>query len=433
MTPAAAPPPPNSSEEVASPPVSGANGLGPKRPHLGESVRLDHWLRLLVVVTTSLVLLGALYVAVLLLALVHHTVLLFALGGLFAYALDPIVEFVRGNTPARRAPSTPAAAPRFFRQRPRWLGVSAVFVILIGLGGLATFLLGNEMAHQARVLARDRTKIEARGRHELARADAWLAERGVPLSLVETLDNPPDNVRSWGEALATGALNVVQHVSSFAVEGAVVLIITAYFLLYSEEMRKNVDQALPERIRPYATFWQDDVNHILGGFVRGQAVLALVLGASAAVVCAALGLRLWLLIGLFVVLASLIPVVGPYIGAIPALVSAIVTPDGPLLHPLVRVVLVSLLFFVINEFGSKVLYPRLVGKALGLHEVLVLLVLLAGFEVGGIVGVLFAAPITALAIVTAVHLWRLWHGDAPLSLADAAQTAGERAKKKGVP
>lgn len=417
MMPAAPPPPQIPTEQDEPFAAAGPNGTRSKRPHLGERVRLDHWLRLLVVVTTSLVLLFALYVVVLLLGLIHHTVLLFALGGLFAYALDPIVEFVRGGA----------------RRRPRWLGVSAVFLLLLGLSGSSTFLLGNEMAHQARILARDRAKIESRGRYELARADIWLARRGVPLSLVETLDNPPENVRSWGEALATGALNVVQHVSRFAVEGAVVLIITAYFLLYSEEMRKSVDQALPERIRPYAAFWQDDVNHILGGFVRGQAVLALVLGASAAIVCAALGLRLWLLIGLFVVLASLIPVVGPYIGAVPALVSAIATPDGPLLHPLVRVILVSLLFFVINEIGSKVLYPRLVGKALGLHEVLVLLVLLAGFEVGGIVGVLFAAPITALAIVTAVHLWRLWHGDAPLSLAQAAQTAGARAKKKGVP
>lgn len=64
---------------------------------------------------------------------------------------------------------------------------------------------------------------------------------------------------------------------------------------------------------------------------------ALVTGAGAAVVCALLGLRLWLLIGLFVVLASLIAVVGPYIGAVPARVSSVVTPDGPYFpHPAVR-------------------------------------------------------------------------------------------------
>jgi predicted PurR-regulated permease PerM len=72
-------------------------------------------------------------------------------------------------------------------------------------------------------------------------------------------------------------------------------------------------------------------------------------------------------------------------------------------------VLVLIAFVVINEIGSKVLYPRLVGAALGLHEVLVLFVLFAGLEVGGIVGVLFAAPVTAFAIVTMVHLYRYWH------------------------
>jgi len=66
------------------------------------------------------------------------------------------------------------------------------------------------------------------------------------------------------------------------------------------------------------------------------------------------------------------------------------------------------LFVAINEIGGKVLYPKLVGSALGLHEVVVLFVLFAGLEINGIVGTLFAAPVAALVIVTAVHLYRLW-------------------------
>ena len=95
--------------------------------------------------------------------------------------------------------------------------------------------------------------------------------------------------------------------------------------------------------------------------------------------------------------------------------------------------LVLTLFVVINEGGSKILYPKLVGKALGLHTVLVLFVLFAGLEIGGIVGVLFAAPVTALAIVAVVHLYRLWQELPDTLLAGVASADEEAAKHEALP
>ncbi len=413
-------------------------------PHQADMAK---WLRLLVRTTACLALALVAYLVTRLFALVYHTVLLFALGGLLAYALDPVVEFVRGtpaapkeeaeaaaqNTNAdlpEREPSMDAPPRRARKRRPRWLGVVAVFTLLFGATGGATYFLGREAAHQGQMLARDRTQIIANIRKEIDRADIRLAERGVPIHLGQLYDDPPPNVRAWAEGLARASLQMVSNFSKSLVEGIIVLLISAYFLLYSEEMREQAENALPVRIAPYARQWRDDVNRILGGFVRGQFILALVTGVLASIICACLGLRLWLLIGAFAALAALIPVLGPYIGAIPAVISALVTPGG---SPEARVVAVLVLFFFMNEFGSKILYPRLVGRALGLHEVLVLGALLAGFEAGGIVGVLFAAPLTALLIVTATQLYRLWRELPPLSVAQAAKAGGEHAKKRGVP
>jgi hypothetical protein len=148
------------------------------------------------------------------------------------------------------------------------------------------------------------------------------------------------------------------------------------------------------------------------------------IGAATAVFCLLLGMRPWLLIGLFVVVASLIPVFGPYLGAIPAVAVALIAPThflGWHLSPIAAVILVVVFFGLINEIGSKVLYPKLVGAALGLHTVFVLFVLFAGLELAGIVGVLFAAPITALAIVTFVHLYRFWQDLPDDLLADVAR------------
>lgn len=396
---------------------------GGDSPPSGVSIRdtfeTAHWLQLLIVVTTCLLLLVAVGVVVRLLEAIGHTILLFSLGGLLAYAFDPIVERIRKRADGKHL--------------PRWLGVTLFFVLLLGLLLVVGALLSAETAYQVKTLIRDHTKLEARGREKLADLDGWLAGHGVHVSLEQYIDHPPPNVKSWGQAVVQHVLGTVEHFARSAVEVVIILLITLYFLIYSQEMREGLNKSLPAHLRPYAHQWQEDVNRILGGFVRGQSLLALIMGAAAGAGCALLGVRYWLLIGVFVVFASLIPVFGPYIGAVPALIASALTPGGHFLNPIVRAVLVLLLFVVINEAGSKILYPRLVGAALGLHEVLVLFVLFAGLEVGGILGVLFAAPLTALAAVTLVQLYRLWQGLPPVSLAKAARTGGQEAEAHGTP
>lgn len=387
--------------------------------HLSETVTMRHWLSLLTVVTTVLMLVLFLGVSVRLLSYIGHTLLIFALGGLFAYAFAPLVEWARWKPNGKKS--------------PRWRGVLCVYAGLFTILAAGGVLLGRQLNHQLSFLGREHTKIEARGREQLAQLDTWLQGKGLHVNLVDTLNHPPPGVKSWGEALAKNAVSVVESLSKSLVEGIIVLLIALYFLIYSTEMREAMNRSMHARFLPYVEQWQSDVNRILGGFVRGQLVLAVVMGTLAALACALLGIHLWLLIGLFVVMAALIPVFGPYIGAVPAMIAAALTPGGHFLSPAVRVVAVLLLFIVINEVGSKILYPRLVGAALGLHEVLVLFVLFAGLEVGHIWGVLFAAPLTALTIVTLTQLYRFWQGLPPLSLAQAALRGGAEAKQHGTP
>lgn len=375
------------------------------------------WMRLLIIVTTGLALFMAFAVTVQLLGLISHTLLLFALGALMAYALEPLVRRVRyaGG-----------------RDHPRWLGVAVVFSVLAGVIALGVVLLGKTLVHEIAVLAQDQDHLKAAAVGQLEHLDVWLAGHGVPLSLETYVNDPPPNVKRFEQEIGHKALSAAGKFSVSLLEGLLVLLIALYFLIYSKEMRRGVNSNLPSALLPYVEDWQNDVNRILGGFVRGQLVLALIMGAAAGGGCALIGVHFWLLIGVFVVFASLIPVIGPYIGAIPAVIAALLSPPGSF-NPVTRIILVVLLFVVINEAGSKILYPRLVGKALGLHEVMVLFVLLAGFEVGHLEGVLFAAPLTALAIVTATQLYRCWVGLPPASLAQAAQAGGAAAKAAGTP
>lgn len=394
--------------------------------HFSQNVQMDHWLRLLVVVATILLLFGFVAAVIRLLAAVKHTLLLFALGGLLAYAVYPLVEWLRHRTKLSQAGAV--------------FSVYGGFVVLLAL---ALALLGTALVHQVNLIVLDHSTYqqgmaadatpqqrqlaeqtyEAKLHKEIDRLNGWLAARGVHYNLHNALRHPLPNTRALSNGLLEHVVRAIGGVGRALFEITLVVLISIYFLVYCEEMRRRFTMALPPALQAYASIWQDDVNHVLGGFVRGQLLLALIIGTSAGLLCLLLGMRFWLLLGLFIMVVSLIPVLGPYIGAIPTVLAALITPTEHGLTPLARALIVLVVLVVINEIGSKILYPRLVGAALGLHEVLVLFLILGGLEVAGITGMFFAAPLTALIVTTLPQLYRFWQGLPPVSLTGRARQA----------
>jgi predicted PurR-regulated permease PerM len=357
---------------------------------------MQKWTSLLTVVSTVLVSLLLIAAIIHLTSYLSHTILLFALGALFAYALDPVVDLV-----------CKVRIGKSGGQLSRELSVSAVFVGLFLLLAFAGWSLGGHLRHQVADLKKKAPDYRARALVLATGLDTRLAEDGLHYHLSDMLTNPPPEVGTVTTDIEKTALPIVGHVLTGVGESLVVLLISAYFLLSGSEMKDGLNNMLPAELRRRAILWETDVNRILGGFVRGQITIALIIGLGAAVGCLLMGIHLWLLIGLFAVVAALIPVFGPYIGAVPAIIAALIGPTY-IGNPVASAIVIGIYFTIINEIGSKILYPKLVGKALGLHAVLVLFVLFAGLEIGGVEGVLFAAPMTAVVIVTTVHLYRLW-------------------------
>lgn len=382
----------------------------------------SQWLRLLVTTTTLLMLIVFVGVVVRLGMTIHHTLLLFALGGLVAYALDPLVERLRHPVHGK------AADPG--KGMSRKASVAVVFVGLLVLLGFGVWSIGGHLAAQVKSFQEDAPQYRQRALDLAGTVDQRLAEHHINFSVTNEIQHPPGTAANIGKQFGTGALDFLKHFATDAGESIIVLLIALYFLLFGADMKEKFNALLPESLLKHVEPWQADTNRILGGFVRGQVIIAIVMGAAAALGLLLIGVHLWLLIGLIVVVAALIPVFGPYLGALPAIVAALVGPTH--FHsPVVSAVLVLVLFIVINEGGSKILYPKLVGQALGLHEVLVLFVLFAGLEIDGIVGTLFAAPVAALAIVTVVHLYRLWMNLPEDHLSEVAKREGpEQAKAK---
>lgn len=392
--------------------------------HLDDNLEgktpFSQWLRLLVTTTTLLMLILFVGVVVRLGMSIHHTLLLFALGGLVAYALDPLVERLRHPVHGKSGDPSKGLS--------RKASVAIVFVSMIVLLGLGLWSLGGHLEGQVKSFQADAPQYRQRALALAGDIDGQLAARHINFSVTQTIQHPPGSASNFGKQFGVGALDFLKHFATDTGESIIVLLIALYFLLFGADMKEKFNGLLPADLRKHVEPWQADTNRILGGFVRGQVIIAVIMGAAAALGLLLIGVHLWLLIGLIVVVAALIPVFGPYLGALPAIVAALVGPTH--IHsPILSAVAVLILFIVINEAGSKILYPKLVGQALGLHEVLVLFVLFAGLEIDGIVGTLFAAPVAALSIVTIVHLYRLWMGLPEDDLADVAKRDGKIQEK----
>jgi predicted PurR-regulated permease PerM len=140
------------------------------------------------------------------------------------------------------------------------------------------------------------------------------------------------------------------------------------------------------------------MEHALVSYVKGQALVSLIIGTSAGVGLWLFGLAGWLpggqsyalLFGAWVAITELIPYVGPWIGSIPPFIYAAVV------HP-VAALWVALLFLAIHQVEGHVVIPNVMGGALRLHPLLVIFGLLAGGEIYGLPGVLVALPLLAAA------------------------------------
>jgi predicted PurR-regulated permease PerM len=174
-----------------------------------------------------------------------------------------------------------------------------------------------------------------------------------------------------------------------------------YLLVDLPHLKQVADGLIPAGARPEVLVLARRMNGAVGGFFRGQLVVALIVGVMASVGLLVIGLPFWLLIGMLAGLFNMIPLVGPYIGGIPALVIALTTRE-PITAVWVVVVMVA-----VQQIDNHFISPVVMHRVVKLHPVLVMLALLLGGTLGGFFGLLVAVPTTAVLKILLGHLWRI--------------------------
>ena len=246
-----------------------------------------------------------------------------------------------------------------------------------------------------------------------------------PVALSKSIRTLVDSVAEiFAPAPPPGPAEVVK-VGTVVAEAVVflftLLAIVFFWLVEHARLQRYTLAFLPSHRRAGARHAWNEIETRLGLWVRGQLILMGAMGAATGIAYTLLGLPGALLLGLIAALTEAIPIVGPFLGAVPAiLVAATVSPQLALV--------VAAIYVVIQLVEGNVLVPMVMRNTIGISPLLVLFSLLIGAAVGGLVGAFLAVPIAASVEIV---LSRLQARETPVAQDPAAIESPDETTKEG--
>jgi predicted PurR-regulated permease PerM len=355
----------DASRPAASTPVDDAIPL-PRRGLLDRD-----WQKALVVLLTLLAGLALLWVLWQVVSPILHTVVLFALAAVLAFALSGPVDML-----TRRVGNRLVAIVGLY------LLVGIVFI-----GGI--ILLAGPFVGQASDLANALPLYANDLQARAPEVQTTLGQYGIQTDIDQIKAQVATAIEQSGTVVLRNLVGTLAGVGGMILDIVLALVISLYLLLDGPKIRERSLAIIPPRHRAKALFLQDNVSRVLGGYLRAQLILALISGVLAGVGTALFGLPYAVVLGLLAGLFQLVPLFGPILSVIPAVLVA-------LFMPFPTVVWVLLFFLAIQQVENNVLVPRISGNAVGLHPLAAMFALLAGLQLAGLLGGLFAVPLAGV-------------------------------------
>lgn len=285
----------------------------------------------------------------------------------------------------------PAVDGLFRRGLPRPWGVLLVFILILGVVVIVGMLLVPLLVEQSGELAVRLPEIYREYRLQ------WMGSPSRIIRLV-AYQLPPINFLDSASPDA-GEINPLDQVSSLlavtrrTAEGLfsflALILLTYYWTLESERTLRGLLLWIPSQSRSNLRTLITDIEEKVGGFVRGQAILCLAIALAALAAYTLIGLPNALILALLAGIFEVVPLVGPILGAIPAVLIAL-TID---LKLVAGVLLVTV---IIQALENYVLVPRIMKKAVGVNSIVALLALITLSSLMGLAGALLAIPVAAV-------------------------------------
>jgi predicted PurR-regulated permease PerM len=200
------------------------------------------------------------------------------------------------------------------------------------------------------------------------------------------------------EALLTGALDTLTRSFNIAITTFGVIFVATYLLIDIPRFKEKFVLSFSPAYRPDAAQLWSTIGESLSRYLAGLMVSILIQGIMATIGLWVLGIPYAVLLGVWMSVTAILPYVGAFLGAIPAVLVALTISWQTAL-------LVVGLYVAINQIEANLITPRIQGGAVRVHPLIIFVAVIAGSEIAGFLGAVMAVPVLAVVRVLAEFLW----------------------------
>lgn len=271
-----------------------------------------------------------------------------------------------------------------FRGVPRAAGILGLYATILASLAVLGIIFVPLITQETQVFGRQAPELIEQAAENWRESDnPILSGSGYRLltRLSFQLENPPPPPGGV-------AIDAVGQVAAVGLGLVSMFVIGFYWLMEKSLIRQLLLAQLDDNARHRVTRIWEDVELKVGGWLRGQLLLCLIIGIAAGMIYYVMDVRFWFLLALLAGVMELIPILGPWVGAIPAVMVALLDSWEKAL-----ILAVALAFLQLAE--NTVLVPRIMKGTIGLSPLTVFIAVLAGGVYMGVLGALLAIPIAA--------------------------------------
>lgn len=295
----------------------------------------------------------------------------FILGGIFAYILNPVINFITHRI-----------------KLPRTISVLIIYIILVSLIVFAGTLITRQILQESTGL------------------------RNLSANLIPNIREQIKQLPDWLKPEASDALTAFQK-SKFLTSASLItffpralsgffgflifLISGFYFLKDGGKMFNRFLLAVPREYRIDTEILFKRINSSFGDYLRGQILMIFFVSFVLFICLTILGVRFALVLAIFSGLAEIVPIIGPiFAGSVAALTVLLNGQVNFGLTPFMGAVAVAVIYTVVRQIQDYLVMPQVMGRMAKLHPLLILFAAIAGEHIAGILGLVLAVPVTAM-------------------------------------
>ncbi|WP_214851348.1 AI-2E family transporter [Exiguobacterium sp. s193] len=201
-------------------------------------------------------------------------------------------------------------------------------------------------------------------------------------------------------SIAGSILWLIRLVASTIFTLFIALFLYVFMLVDGKKLPNALVQLIPISYRKEALLILTDMNGTIRSYVRAQLIVCTFVGTLATLVLWWLDVPYFLPLGLFIFATNIIPYLGPFLGAAPAVLIGFL--DEP-----IKGLYVIIGITIVQQLDANVISPLVQGKSLKVHPITITVVLLVAGQLAGILGMLLAVPFYAVAKVTVLNIIKL--------------------------